>query len=81
MSSATLVEPVVESPKTIVESRKTLAVVPARPQLEPAEQAASDPHPLLTVGIAMVIAFAGAAAFVGSILMWLALRHSGVMAP
>ncbi|HMF92606.1 MAG TPA: hypothetical protein VKL40_18325 [Candidatus Angelobacter sp.] len=40
-----------------------------------------DPHPLLTVLVAMGIAFVGAAAFVGSIILWLSLRHSGVMAP
>lgn len=51
------------------------------PQKEQAAVAEFDPHPLLTVSVAIVIAAIGALAFAGSIVGWLALRHSGVMAP
>jgi len=40
-----------------------------------------DPHPLLPVFVAGAISLILSAAFIGSILAWLALRHSGVMAP
>jgi hypothetical protein len=40
-----------------------------------------DPHPLLPVFVAGAISLILAATFIGSILTWLALRHSGVMAP
>lgn len=40
-----------------------------------------DPHPLLPVFIAGAFALTLAITFVGSILTWIALRHSGVMAP
>jgi hypothetical protein len=55
-----------------------LAPVPARQQATAAE---FDPHPLVTVFVAMMLAFAGAATFIGAIVACLALRHSGVMAP
>jgi hypothetical protein len=71
MSNAALVEEVVPNPKTILK-------FPAREQAAAVE---FDPHPLVTVAAAMAIAFAGAVTFVGSILIWLALRHSGVLAP
>ena len=40
-----------------------------------------DPHPLVPVVVAGVISLVLAVTFVGSILAWLALRHTGVMAP
>lgn len=61
--------------------------VPATPQVRPVpqkQQAATaefDPHPVVPVFVAMAIAGVGALAFVGSIVLCLALRHSGVMAP
>jgi len=54
-------------------------------QLDPApgvqEQELWDPHPLLPVFVALAISLLCSLTFVGSILVWLALRHSGVMAP
>ena len=41
----------------------------------------SDPHPLLPVFVAGAISLLLAVAFVGSVLLGLALRHSGIMAP
>lgn len=41
----------------------------------------SDPHPLLPVFIAGAISLMLAGMFIGSILVWLSLRHSGVMVP
>jgi hypothetical protein len=70
--SAALVEPIVQSPKT-------LSLVPSPIQAERSE-AAVDPHPLLTVFIAGCIAMTGAVLFLGTILMWLALRHTGIEA-
>jgi hypothetical protein len=48
---------------------------------QPEAAAEFDPHPLATVFVAMIIAFAGAATFIGVIVACLALRHTGVMAP
>jgi hypothetical protein len=48
---------------------------------QPAAAAEFGPHPLVTVFVAMIIAFAGAATLIGSVVLCLALRHSGVMAP
>ena len=51
--------------------------------LEPkvVEKKTADPHPLLPVFIAGAISLTLAVTFVGSILTWIALRHSGIMAP
>ena len=76
MSNAALVQ----DAQQVQELRATpqMTVVSARPR----EAAAGfDPHPLLTLVVAMGIALVGATAFVGSIVLILALRHSGVMAP
>ena len=40
-----------------------------------------DPHPLVPVFVAGAVSLILAISFIGSILAWLALRHSGVMAP
>src|SRR5690349_20893892 len=40
----------------------------------------ADEHPLLPVFVAGAVAFVLATAFVGSIVLWIALRHSGVLA-
>jgi hypothetical protein len=47
---------------------------------EGASNKAVDKYPLVPVFIAGVIALTLSAAFVGSILAWIALRNSGVMA-
>lgn len=72
MSSAVL--------ERIVEPPKKLELVAISPALEVAENSWSDPHPLLPVFVAGAISLLAATTFVGSILAWLALRHSGVMA-
>ena len=69
MSNAALVQEVIATPQ--------ITVVPPS---KPAAAHESDLHPLLTVGVAMVLALGIAFAFVGSIVAFLALRHSGVMA-
>lgn len=76
----TLVEPVVEVPEVRAESRKTVPVVAAKVQPEGAEPFA-DPHPLVPVFLIGGMALIGALAFVGSIVIWLALEYSGVLAP
>jgi hypothetical protein len=76
MSTAVL-EPIVE--KTVVaEPAKAAATAPV-----PAEEEKkwSDPHPFLPIFIAGAIAAVIAGGFIGTILIWLAVRHSGVVAP
>lgn len=70
--SAAIAEPVVQSPKT-------LTLVPPSMASEPKE-ASADRSPLLPVLVAGGIAMTGALVFVGCILMWLALRHTGINA-
>ena len=72
MSSAVL-EPVVEQPKPLT------IIAPSIPAAQ-AEKAITD-HPLVPVVVAMVLAAIGAIAFVGTIVFWRAVRHSGVLAP
>jgi len=64
----------------IVEQPKNLDLVTISPAPEVVENKWSDPHPLLPVFVAGAISLVAATTFVGSILAWLALRHSGVMA-
>jgi hypothetical protein len=75
MSTAVL-EPVVQ---------ETIVAEPAKAEIAanaPAtEEKWSDPHPLLPVFIAGAISLVISGMFIGSILIWLAVRHSGVMAP
>jgi hypothetical protein len=79
--SAALVERVIASPK--VESRKPISpvLVPDRVSPEGEEKPFIDAHPLAPVFVIGGIALISAFAFVGFIVMWLALRYSGVMAP
>jgi hypothetical protein len=84
MSTAALAESAVESPKTAVESRKavsSVAVAPVRVQPELAQPEATDPHPLAPVFLIGGMALICALAFVASLLIWLTLRDSGVLAP
>jgi hypothetical protein len=78
MSTAVL-EPVVEQ-ATAIEPAKLDFAAPA-PVPPVAEEKWSDPHPLLPVFIAGAITLVVTGVFIGSILIWLAVRHSGVMAP
>jgi hypothetical protein len=73
MSSAVL--------ERVVEQPRDLDLVLVGPVLNVAEKELSDTHPLLPVFIVGAISLMLAGMFVGSILVWLALRHSGVMAP
>jgi hypothetical protein len=73
MSSAVL--------ERVVEQPQKLDLVLVSPAAKVAEKELSDPHPLLPVFVAGAISLVLAGMFVGSILAWIALRHSGVMAP
>jgi hypothetical protein len=75
MSSAVL-EPVVEQPRQVEFTAATAAQQPAK-ALKPLY----DPHPLLPVFIAGAVSLLLSGAFIGSVLVWLAVRHSGIMAP
>ena len=80
--TAALVERVIESPK--IEGRKPIMpvlVISDRVPPGGEEKPFIDAHPLVPVFVIGGIALIGALAFVSSIVMWLALRYSGVMAP
>lgn len=53
----------------------------SRATVTPATQAFLDIHSLFPVLVAGVVSFTLAALFVGSVLCWIALRYSGIMAP
>ncbi len=72
MSSAVL--------ERVIEAQKPLELVSSVPQ-STAERQSADTHPLLPVFIAGAISLVIATIFIGSVLMWLAMRHTGVMAP
>lgn len=72
--STAVVERIAEQPK-----KAELVVVGAPPRAVAAED--WDPHPLIPVVVAGVVSLILSLIFIGSILAWLALRHSGVMAP
>jgi hypothetical protein len=72
--STAVVERIAEQPKNA-----DLVLVSQPPEAVTAEE--WDPHPLVPVFVAGVISLVLAVTFVGSILAWLALRHTGVMAP
>jgi len=66
----------------VVEQRPKLDLVPAKPVPQIHEETEQwDPHPLIPVFVAGAVSLILALSFIGSILAWLALRHSGVMAP
>ena len=66
----------------IEEERPKLDLVAAKPAPQVYEETEQwDPHPLLPVFVAGAVSVILSLTFIGSILAWLALRHSGVMAP
>lgn len=77
--STAAVKVAVEQPQ--VEEPKALSVVPGPGPVAAVEKAFSDQHPAVVVGTAMAIALIGAVAFVGSILLWLVLRNTGIGSP
>ncbi|MCU1220915.1 MAG: hypothetical protein JWN42_2112 [Candidatus Angelobacter sp.] len=64
----------------IVEQPRKLDLVPSRPAPQVIETEQWDPYPLLPVFVAIAISLVLSGMFIGSILVWLSLRHSGVMA-
>lgn len=77
--SAALVERVAEVPVT--ETPKTLSLVPEPSEAKLEQEKSNDPHPLVPMFIMGAISVAGALAFIGMILAWLALRPTGLNAP
>jgi hypothetical protein len=75
MSTAVL-EPIVEQP--VATKLATVTPIAAAPA---GEAKWSDPYPLLPVVIAGAISAVLAGGFIGTILICIALRHTGVMAP
>ena len=64
----------------VVEQIRKLDLVPSKPAIHD-ETEQGDPHPLIPVFVAGAVSLILSLTFIGSILAWLALRHSGVMAP
>jgi hypothetical protein len=64
----------------VAEERPKLDLVPSSPKIY-APTEVWDPHPLIPVFVAGAVSLILSLTFIGSILAWLALRHSGVMAP
>lgn len=67
--------------RRVVEQPRKLDLVPPKPASTVDAEAQWDPHPLLPVFVAMAVSLALSVTLIGTILAWLALRHSGVMAP
>lgn len=66
----------------IAEERPKLDLVPAKPAPQVYDETEQwDPHPLFPIFAAGAVSLALALTFIGAIVAWLALRHSGVMAP
>lgn len=72
--STAVVERIIEQPK-----KAELVVVSAPPKAGVEEE--RDPHPLVPVFVAGAVSLILSLTFIGTIVAWLALRHSGVMAP
>jgi hypothetical protein len=64
----------------IAEERPKLDLVLSKPTIHEATEQ-WDPHPLIPVFVAGAVSLILSLTFIGSILAWLALRHSGVMTP
>jgi hypothetical protein len=78
MSSAVM-ERTIE--QTEIHGLNAVRSAPAEPESVETKKELADLHPLVPVVIAGVLSLTAAVMFVGSILAWIALRHSGVMAP
>jgi hypothetical protein len=72
--STAVMERITEQPK-----KAELVMLSAPPRAVPDEE--WDPHPLIPVFVAGAVSLILSLTFIGSVLAWLALRHSGVMAP
>jgi hypothetical protein len=72
--STAVVERIAEQPQ-----QADLVLISPTPKVVTQEE--WDPHPLVPVFIAGAVSLILSLTFIGSILAWLALRHSGVMAP
>jgi hypothetical protein len=79
MSTMTQIE-ALESPRTLAPAATKPVARETERHLE-TESHSKEAHPFLLVFIAAFIAFNLSIGMIGSILIWLALRHSGVMAP
>jgi hypothetical protein len=77
VSTAATIE-IIEQPK---KEKPTLVPAKTQPAPEPASLTLVDRHPMLVIGVAAFVALSAALSMIGSIVLWLSLRHSGVMAP
>ena len=65
-----------------IAERSKLDLVPAPPKPQVFDETEQwDPHPLIPVFVAGAVSLVLSLAFIGSIVAWLTLRNSGVMAP
>jgi len=67
--------------EVLVERPLALSLVMPKPIEIDSQNQSTEAHPLIVVFIAAFIAFNLSAGMIGSVLIWLSLRHSGVMAP
>ena len=74
MSTLMVTKPASESPRTI-------SLVATKPIPPSTKMQLSDSHPLLVVFVAALISLGLSMAMIGSIVIWISIRHSGVLAP
>lgn len=67
--------------ESVAEAPRRPFIVPARAERKLTGKNREQSHPLVLILMAITMALNGTALLIGSILTWLALRHSGVMAP
>ena len=67
--------------ETFVERPRAISLVIPKPIPDDTEKQSTENHPLVLLFIAAFFAFNLSIGMIGSILVWLSLRHSGVMAP
>jgi hypothetical protein len=72
MSSAAVLEPIVEQPQPV-------ELVVAEVREDETELRVLDHHPMAMIAIAFVITFTVTSVMIGSILMWIGMRHSGML--
>lgn len=82
MVETSTIEPVIPAPTVCAEPASTLRLAkPITVAAYPEEITFLDDHPLVPVFFIGAIALAFSVVAVGSIVFWLAIRYSGVLAP
>jgi hypothetical protein len=74
MSTMTVTEAIAKKPRMI-------SLTATKPIPQSTKTPPSDGHPLLVVLLAVLVSLGLSITMIGSILIWLSIRHSGVLAP